>query len=205
LDRKTHWEGAYQRSEPDRVGWFRPVLDASLALIRHANPAPDDPILDVGGGASTLVDHLLESGFTAVTVLDIAQPAVDVARARLGPAADQVSWIVGDALRTDLGSTTFALWHDRAVFHFLLEEADRERYRQQLLGALRPGGHVVLGAFSAAAPDRCSGLPVRRTSPEQIAADLGPEFRLVERMSEDHSTPGGTEQPYVYVLLERLA
>jgi SAM-dependent methyltransferase len=179
------------------------VLDASLALIGQAAPAIDEPIIDVGGGASTLVDHLLESGFTSLTVLDIAQPAFDAAHARLGAAAEQVEWVVGDVLHVDLGPARFALWHDRAVFHFLLDEADRNLYRDQLLRSLLPGGHVVIGAFSAAAPDRCSGLPVRRTSPEQIAADLGPEFRLVRTMSEEHTTPGGTDQAYAFALLQR--
>lgn len=203
MDAKHHWEDAYTRLGFDRVGWTRPRLDASLRLIGELELPADGPILDVGGGAATLVDHLLDAGHTDLTVLDIAATALSIARDRLGSRAAAVRWIAGDVLGFELPRSEYAVWHDRAVFHFLVEPSDRLRYRDQLLAALRPDGHLIIGAFDPAAPERCSGLPVRRATPEQLQRDFEPELELVTATTEQHRTPGGTDQPYVYCRFDR--
>lgn len=204
MDRRSHWEGAYRRLGPDRVGWSRPRLDASLRLIAEAALPANARIVDVGGGASTLADHLRTREHRRVTVLDLSATALEIARQRLSPTDRSVHWIVADALSVPLRPGSAALWHDRAVYHFLVEEEDRERYRTQLLSTLEPAGQVVLGAFSPEAPDRCSGLPVRRTTSAQLAEDLAPDFALAGTMHEDHTTPGGTSQPYVFCRFVRI-
>ena len=200
-----HWEGRYLSGEPEKLGWYRPRLDTSLELIRLLSPPREARLLDVGGGASTLVDDLLAEDLDAMTVLDVSPAALAVARARLGPLAERVDWRTGNVLKVDLTPSSFDIWHDRAAFHFLVAESERQRYLSQLTTALEPGGHVVIGTFSLAAPARCSGLPIQRYTLEQLVAAFGPSFRLVESREEAHRTPGGTDQPYVYALFEYLS
>ncbi len=202
---REHWEGRYLSDEPEKLGWYRPRLDTSLELIRRLSPPREARLLDVGGGASTLADDLLAENLDSMTVLDVSPAALAIARARLGPLADRVDWRVGNVLEIDLTPNSFDIWHDRAAFHFLVEKRERERYLSQLTRALEPGGHVVIGTFSLAAPAKCSGLPIQRYTLEQLVAAFGPSFRLIESREEAHQTPGGTDQPYVYALLEYLS
>lgn len=195
-----HWRRTYEASRTDRLGWYRPRLDASLRLIESLQLTPAARIIDVGGGASTLVDDLLAAGHTDVTVLDLAPAALQTARDRLGAAAARVRWLQGDVLTTDLGPTPFDLWHDRAVFHFLVDPADRRRYMEVVRATLAAGGHVVIGTFAPAAPPRCSGLPVARYTAESLGAAFGDGFRVQQTTHEAHTTPGGTDQPYTYCL-----
>jgi len=192
-DPREHWEGRYLSGATEKLGWYRPRLDASLELIRLLSPPREARLIDVGGGASTLVD-----------VLDVSPAALAITRDRLGPAASRVDWRVGNILEVDLPTDGFDIWHDRAVFHFLVDEAARNQYLHQLAGALEPGGHVVIGCFGLAAPAKCSGLPIQRYSLERLVDTFGPKFRLLESREEAHQTPGGTDQPYVYALLECL-
>ena len=156
------------------------------------------PVIDVGGGASVLVDGLLEAGFTDVTVLDLSGAALSASRTRLGERARLVKWIEADVTQADLPPRPFDLWHDRAVFHFLVDPADRRAYLQVLRRALRPGAHVVMATFAEDGPERCSGLPVQRYAPSQLHAALGEDFEWLASEREQHLTPGGVLQQFQY-------
>jgi trans-aconitate methyltransferase len=172
-------------------------------MIQSSGVANDAGIIDIGGGASVLVDGLLAAGFRDVTVLDIAAPALAISQARLGTRAKEVCWIIADILSWT-APRRFVLWHDRAVFHFLTGESERTTYRAVLENALEPGGHVVLATFAPDGPERCSGLPVQRWSPEALAGELGGGFRLMESVGEGHVTPGGATQSFIWCRLRRL-
>ena len=202
MDRKEHWSDAYTRRGPERVSWYqlRPTL--SLELIDRVGADPKAGAIDVGGGTSSLVDELLEQGFENLAVLDVAGPALELARARLGDRADRVEWIEADVTEFE-PRRQWGLWHDRAVFHFLTEASDRKAYRRALEAGVGPGGAAIISAFSLEGPERCSGLDVVRYSPESLADELGPAFELVESEGETHVTPSGGEQAFVYCLLRR--
>ena len=198
MSRREHWEQVYRSRPPDRLGWYKPRLQTSLDWIIELSLDANAPIIDVGGGASTLVDDLLDRGYSAITVLDLAAPALDLIKARLGEKGATVNWLCGDVTEIDLPDNAFELWHDRAVFHFLTDAADRARYRSNLCTALRPGGHVIIGTFAPEAPPRCSGLPVQRYDLDLLRETLGDEFELQRHHREMHVTPGGVEQLYLY-------
>jgi len=174
-----------------------------LDLIGAVAPARDGAIVDIGGGASLLVDCLLDRGYTQVMVVDVSEAALKVARARLGARGDVVTWVAADARYVRL-PTQVDLWHDRAVFHFLTEEADRQPYLDSVRSALRVGGHLILATFALNGPERCSGLPVRRYDPDSMGEFLGPDFELVQSLEREHVTPGGSSQMFTYVVFRRL-
>ena len=197
---KDHWERIYQAKQPTEVSWYQPEARLSAELIIRVSPDGDAPIIDVGGGASTLVDGLLKAGYSDVTVLDLSQAALDRAKERLGEKAELVHWVVGDILEVALPAGRFAVWHDRAVFHFLTQEGDRQRYVAQARRALRSEGHVIAASFGLDGPTRCSDLDVVRYSPEALHAEFGAGFRLLDSVREDHQTPAGGSQAFVYCL-----
>lgn len=201
MDRKAHWDAVYRDCTPDQVSWYQAQPEPSLRLIRQAVPSTAS-VLEVGGGASTLVDDLLASGFR-LTVLDLSGVALAAARSRLGAAAERVTWIEGDVLEVSLPREGVDLWHDRAVFHFLTDGRDRHRYVQQLRHALSPDGHVVIATFAPDGPSRCSGLAVARYSPEALHSELGAEFHLVTSVRQEHRTPAGGAQAFTYCLFRR--
>jgi ubiquinone/menaquinone biosynthesis C-methylase UbiE len=196
----THWEQVYATKAADSVSWFQHSAGLSLRLIAGAAPGMNAAIIDVGGGASALVDGLLSSGFGDVTVADLSASALEVSKARLGADAGRPAWIAGDILTLELPRHRFDIWHDRAVFHFLTDEADRRTYVAQVRRALKPGGHVVIATFAQDGPLQCSGLPVRRYGAEELAAEFGAPFTLVSHERETHVTPGGGTQSFVYCL-----
>ncbi|HXD41276.1 MAG TPA: class I SAM-dependent methyltransferase [Ramlibacter sp.] len=200
MEMKSHWEQVYRSKPVDSVSWYQPHALRSLELIRRVAPRLDVSILDVGGGASTLVDDLLDAGMTHVGVLDISAAALQVARRRLGPRADRVQWIEGDITSVELAPASVDVWHDRAVFHFLTEPGDRAAYVRQVRRAVRPGGHVIVAAFSPDGPPQCSGLPVVRYAPDALHAQFGSAFELVAHELEAHHTPSGAIQQFVYCL-----
>jgi len=171
-------------------------------MIGAVAPAEDDEIVDVGGGASTLVDCLLERGFRRLTVLDISDAALDAARRRLGARAGEVNWVVGDARDLHLPRPV-GLWHDRAVFHFLTRESDQARYLSCLHENLRPGGHVILATFGQRGPEKCSGLPVERYDARKLSERLGADFELLQSVEKMHTTPSGATQQFTYCLFRR--
>jgi SAM-dependent methyltransferase len=198
-----HWQRAWQDRDPESVTWYQPELAVSRRFIDRVS-TPTASVIDVGAGASMLVDHLLASGYIDVTVLDIADAALAASRARLGPRADEVRWIVADITQVDL-DRTFDLWHDRAVFHFLVDDDDRQRYLAALRGALVAGGHLVLSTFGPDGPERCSGLPVRRYGIELMQETLGPDFELLDHELETHVAPSGVTQQFLAALFQRAA
>lgn len=195
---KDHWEGIYDRKAPDSVSWFQPHAACSLELITRTGIAHDAPVIDVGGGASTLVDDMLAQGFRDLTVLDLSAAALRAAQARLGDAARTVRWIEADITQIDLPAAHYGLWHDRAVFHFLTDATRRAAYVRQVMRAVRPGGHVIVATFAEDGPDHCSGLPVVRYAPDALHAEFGAPFRLIGHRRETHHTPGGAQQRFIY-------
>ncbi len=201
-DRKSHWEKVYSEKQPAEVSWFQARPALSLELIENAQLAPDDPIIDVGGGASTLVDELLAAGYADLTVLDVSGAALQASRHRLGEKAGSVRWVESDVTRFE-SDRAFALWHDRAVFHFLTDPADRKAYVAALKAALRPGGHLIIASFAIGGPEKCSGLPIVQYDADKLLAELGPGFRLVEQRAETHVTPAQRTQAFAYFRLIR--
>jgi len=199
---RAHWRDVWADTAPDEVSWFQPEPAVSLALIADLDLSKAARIVDVGGGASRLVDRLLDDGYSNVTVLDIAEPALARARERLGDRADGVDWLVGDVLEAEF-EPGIDLWHDRAVFHFLTDAEDRARYAERLDQLLSPEGTAIVATFSPEGPERCSGLPVRRYDAEALSAELGESFRLVHERREAHETPWGDTQSFAYAVLER--
>lgn len=200
MNSRDHWDAIYRTKTPSEVSWYQPEAALSLDLIRRTTPALDAPILDVGGGASTLVDGLLEAGYRDVTVLDIAPAGLTRARERLGARAARAKWIAGDILTVPLPAGGFDVWHDRAVFHFLTRPEDRAQYIAQAQRAVRPGGHVIVASFAPDGPTRCSGLEVVRYSPDAMHAEFGAGFGLVDSAREEHLTPAGSAQAFIYCL-----
>ena len=198
-----HWDGVWNDRDPDDVTWYQAEPKLSLRLIQ-AGMLPDEGIIDVGGGASRLVDHLLDHGYCDITVADIAPAALQAARDRLGLKSEQVSWVAADATHADFGRT-FDVWHDRAVFHFLTEADDRQRYLTTLDASLSIGGHVVLATFGPDGPEYCSGLPVRRYSIDLMQDTLGGNFELIDHEIEQHVAPSGAIQQFVYGMFRRTA
>ncbi|BAO45589.1 class I SAM-dependent methyltransferase [Thiolapillus brandeum] len=195
--RKTHWEQVYANRDEDETSWFQPRPEISLALLEHIGEPRNAAVIDVGGGASRLVDHLIDQGWNRLSVLDIAANALDRARQRLGEKAGKIQWLEADLLEVDPGDS-YRIWHDRAVFHFLTAPEDRARYLQRLEASLEPGGHLIIATFAPEGPESCSGLPVQRYSPEQLSQTLGDKFQLQETVTEEHHTPTGKNQSFIY-------
>ena len=200
MDSKVHWDRVYRSTAPDRVSWYQAEPELSLRLIQRAVPDLSAAIIDMGGGASLLVDALLSAGYRRPTVLDLSHVALAAARKRLGAEAEMANWIEGDVVATPLRAGVFDLWHDRAVFHFLTDPSDRQRYVAQVRHAISPGGHVLIATFAPDGPDRCSGLEVARDSPEDLHVEFGPGFRLLDAVREEHRTPDGRAQAFTYYL-----
>jgi trans-aconitate methyltransferase len=187
-DRKSHWQAVYTTKAEHEVSWFQENPAPSLELIDLLGPMPESALVDIGGGASRLVDSLLARGFHDVTVLDISAAALDAARARLGEQASRVQWVVADVTKWS-PARTFDLWHDRAAFHFLTDPADRSAYVSRMKQAIKPGGHAIIAAFAIDGPEKCSGLPVHRYDAAGLAGELGEGFELLDSRRHDHSTP----------------
>jgi ubiquinone/menaquinone biosynthesis C-methylase UbiE len=199
-----HWQDVYSKKSPESVSWFQATPTLSPVFIRQVAPARDAHILDVGGGASTLVDTLLDAGYANVTVLDLAPAALVHARERLGVTADAVTWLAADVLTVALPAASIDVWHDRAVFHFLTQPEARAQYLAQLRHVLRPGGYVIIATFAEDGPMRCSGLEVARYSAHELHLMLGDEFALVTSEREVHTTPSGSSQAFTYCVCRWL-
>ncbi len=198
MSRKAHWQTVYESKAPTGVSWYQPHLDLSLQLIIDTKISSEAGIIDIGGGASTLVDDLLARGFKHITVLDISLAALGASQARLGESAETVTWLEADVLDAPLPKQTYDVWHDRAVFHFLTDSGDREKYAAALEHSVKPLGHVIMATFGLDGPTKCSGLDVVRYDPDRMQAELGDQFMLIEKQSETHRTPAGTTQQFIY-------
>ncbi len=201
-DRSAHWEDVYTRKSETDVSWFEASPDLSFDLIGRAGVGREAAVIDVGGGASRLVDALVDRGFVDVTVLDLSRAALETSKRRLGPAGETVDWIVGDAT-TWVPTRLYDLWHDRAAFHFLTDPADRSAYLDRMGAALRPGGYAIFATFALDGPERCSGLEVARYDGPGLAAVLGDTFEPVEIRRHHHTTPSGVEQRFLFALFRR--
>mgnify|MGYP001607672235 CR=1 FL=1 len=195
---QKHWQTVYQTKKTNEVSWYQDRPATSLNLIERSGGSLDAAIIDVGGGASTFVDCLIEKGFRNVSVLDISSEAIRAAKVRLGKSADQVKWIEGDITKVELPHGVYDLWHDRALFHFLTDVGDREKYLRKLRQSLRSNGHVIISTFSLDGPKRCSGLDIRQYDAQSLGAELGEDFDLIETLNEQHPTPFGTTQKFIY-------
>ncbi len=200
---RRHWQDVYGAKGARGVSWYQPEPEVSLALIERLRLGRRAAILDIGAGASSLAARLLARGFIDVTMLDISRGALDLARADLPARTPEVKWIEHDVLSWS-PRRPYDLWHDRALFHFLVDPSQRERYTQTLRSAIGHGGKVIIGTFAADGPESCSGLPVARYSPDQLAAAFGPAFATIATSREEHWTPAGARQPFTWVTLERL-
>jgi len=202
MNRKAHWETVYTTKGENEVSWFQDDPAPSLELIDLARPIPESRIVDIGGGASRLVDRLLARGFRHITVLDISAAALELAKARLGERAAEVQWIVADVTKWQVAQR-FDVWHDRAAFHFLVDAADRAAYVASLKQALAPGGHAIIATFAKDGPEKCSGLPVQRHDAESLAREFGEGFVLIESRAHEHATPWHSNQRFQFSLFQR--
>jgi len=199
---KRHWEAVYKTKGAREVSWYQPEPEMSLALIEELGVARDAAIVDVGAGASNLAERLLARGFADITVLDVSARALELARVELGAKAASVRWLKRDVLSWS-PQRRYDLWHDRAVFHFLVDPAQRERYSETLRSAIRPGGKVIIGAFAADGPTTCSGLPVARYDADRLASAFDEPFAGLATRREQHRTPANSTQPFTWVALKR--
>ena len=201
-DEKEHWTHVYEEKAPSSVSWYQASPEPSLRALGRFGASPSSSIIDVGGGASNLVDSLLDQGWQDITVLDIAAPALNAAKARIGPRADKVHWEVADITEWS-AARKFDVWHDRAVFHFLTEPKQRVAYRDALLEGLVGGGLAIIATFALDGPERCSGLPVQRYDPARLADALGKSLQLIEGWREAHVTPWGAKQAFNWCAFRR--
>jgi hypothetical protein len=199
----SHWDDAYARGETTR-SWYEERPDMSLRMLGSAGVSAADAVIDVGGGASSLAQALLDRGFRDITVLDVSVTGMQYARRYLGPRAEQVLWVTADVLTWQAGRR-YQAWHDRAVFHFLTAARQRRNYMHTLSAATDPSAVAVFGCFAPDGPEQCSGLPVARYSPAQLAGELGGEWRLISQDREEHITPAGLIQPFTWVALRKQA
>ena len=204
MQSKQHWEKVYETKSADAVSWFQPHAESSLGFIHATGVGKDAAIIDVGGGASTLVDDLVAEGYGDLTVLDLSAAALGAARQRLGAQQDKVSWIEADIIEVELPENRYDVWHDRAVFHFLTSAEEREAYVRRVFQSVKPGGHVIVATFAEDGPEKCSGLPVRRYSPDGLHDEFGEAFALLKHQKEEHRTPSGSVQQFVYCYCRRV-
>ena len=202
-ERKDHWETVYRQKAVEETSWHQPSPEMSLTMIGQTAVSVETPIIDIGGGASFLADHLLELGYRDVTVLDISRAALEQARSRLGDRSEQLNWIEADITRFR-PARQYGLWHDRAAFHFLTEAVDRQRYASVLEEALEPGGQAIIATFSPQGPKKCSGLDIVRYDAQKIGKTLGPAFRLLEQQADLHTTPAGREQRFNFFRILKI-
>jgi 2-polyprenyl-3-methyl-5-hydroxy-6-metoxy-1,4-benzoquinol methylase len=200
---QEHWAHIYEGKAPTEVSWYQASPEPSLGALCRFGALPSSAFIDVGGGASNLVDALLAQGWQDITVLDIAAPALDAAKARIGPLADRIHWEVADITEWS-SARKFEVWHDRAVFHFLTQPKQRVAYRRALDEGLAAGGLAIVATFALNGPDRCSGLPVRRYDPASLADALGESLQLIDAWREEHVTPWGAKQAFNWCAFRRV-
>ena len=203
FERKKHWGDVYQDKTPSELSWYQKEPKLSLELIRSTNAASNDAIIDIGAGTSVLVDYLKKEHYTNLTVLDISENAIAIAKKRLGKSAKSINWIVSDITKFDVFQK-FSLWHDRALFHFLTDPSDRGIYVKALINAVRPEGHLIIATFAIGGPKKCSGLEIVQYDSEKMIAELGDNFKLVEERKEVHITPANKEQKFNFFLFRRV-
>ncbi len=201
-DHRAHWQNVYQTKGEQQVSWSQPSPEPSLSLIEKFAPGPSASIVDIGGGASRLVDALHERGYQHITVLDLSEAALQSAKDRLGTNATSVQWVAADVAKWQ-PSQAFDIWHDRAAFHFLVEPRDRDAYIARLRQGVKSGGHAIIATFALDGPEKCSGLPVQRYDHAALGKALGPAFALAHHQPHRHVTPWGVSQSFQFSVFER--
>ncbi|MBF0456298.1 MAG: class I SAM-dependent methyltransferase [Nitrospirae bacterium] len=203
-ERKKHWDNVYKNKQPDKLSWYEKYPVVSFDMIDATGVGPDANIIDVGGGTSSLAEHLLRNGYRRITVLDIAPSALEMAKERLGDKANDVKWIEADIMDVSL-TEDYDVWHDRAVFHFLAGAQDRKRYIDAVKQSLKMGGHIIVATFSIDGPLKCSGLDVVRYSPQTLHNEFGSDFfTLIESIGIEHITPANEKQKFVFCRFKRV-
>jgi trans-aconitate methyltransferase len=202
IDRQAHWENVYTTKGEKEVSWFQENPAPSLELIALTGLSEDAAIIDIGGGASRLVDDLIGRKFRRLTVLDLSGAALGAARKRLGDSGAGIQWVIADVTKWE-PTQTYDLWHDRAAFHFLTDHADQSAYVDRLKKAVKPGGYVIIGTFAPDGPERCSGLPIMRHDANTLAMTLGRDFVLTNTRQHDHATPWGAIQRFQFSTFRR--
>lgn len=202
-EHQAHWQTIYQSKAPEKVTWYQSEPTIDLDWLKQLNLDPTEAVIDVGSGASTWVDHLIELGFEHISALDLSEHALSYSRQRLGPKAEQIDWQVADILEFK-AERKLALWHDRAVFHFLTDPADQARYQQVLLNSIKPGAYVMIASFAIGGPLKCSGLEIVQYDAAKLIRVLGPHFELIKEAHESHVTPLGNQQLFAYFLLRHV-
>lgn len=203
FDRREHWENVYSEKMATEVSWYQQYPECSLNLIHATGVAKSASIIDIGGGASTLVDFLLSTDYRNISVLDISSHAIEQAKQRLGERGDRINWIEHD-ITSFVSGQPFDVWHDRAVFHFLTDADDRSQYVKTLSRSLQPGSHAIIATFNLDGPEKCSGLDIVRYSTESLSAIFSENFKLIETKTEEHKTPNGKSQSFVYCRFVRV-
>lgn len=205
MSTKTHWQSVYETKPADALSWYAPHLRESLRYVAQAATSKDVAIVDVGGGESTLVDDLVDEGYSNITILDISATALEVTRRRLGPRGVRVKWLAADILDVEFPVGAYDIWHDRAVFRFLTSDDQRRRYVAQALKAVKPGGFAIVGTFGPEGPEKCSGLQVSGYASSELHGAFGEPFELLGSSIEQHTTPWGSLQQFVYCYCRRAA
>ncbi len=198
MNQKAHWDKVYSTKPAEAVSWFAPHLETSLKLIHTASTNKDAAIIDIGGGESTLVDDLFNEGYRNLSVLDISQTAIEVAKERMGQNASAIQWYCVDIAQASLPEAHFDIWHDRAVFHFLTKQSDRDQYVERVKRSLKHGGYVIMATFGPEGPTQCSDLDVERYDTQELHNQFGDSFELLQSSTEMHQTPMGTTQQFLY-------
>jgi 2-polyprenyl-3-methyl-5-hydroxy-6-metoxy-1,4-benzoquinol methylase len=198
MQKKEHWETVYSTKSPDSVSWYQEHAETSLNFIENLKLEKTATIIDVGGGASTLVDDLLANGYSHLSVLDLSGAALETAKKRIGSSSENVQWFEADVTEIEFPKLQFEVWHDRAVFHFLTKPEEREAYIKNVMRSVKPNGHIIISTFAEDGPTQCSGLPVMRYSAESLQAEFGENFLLKVQQKENHNTPFGTTQKFVF-------
>jgi len=198
MNQKAHWDKVYSTKPAEAVSWFAPHLETSLKLIHTASTNKDAAIIDIGGGESTLVDDLFIEGYRNLSVLDISQKAIDVAKGRMGQNANRIQWYCADITQASLPEAYFDIWHDRAVFHFLTKQSDRDQYVERVKRSVKHGGYVIMATFGPEGPTQCSDLDVERYDIQKLHDQFGNSFELLQSSTEIHQTPMDTTQQFLY-------
>lgn len=203
MSQKEHWENVYRTKEDQEVGWYQPNPETSIRLVRTYSTSKDDSIIDVGGGNSHLIQHLLNEGHNDLSVMDISIHAINRNKRRFGSEADKINWIESNILKFS-GDRSFQIWHDRAVFHFLTDNADMRSYCEIASQHIKRGGFLILGTFSETGPKMCSGLPITQYSEESFCSIFEEKFELIECFDDTHTTPSGNSQDFVWVVFKKI-
>ena len=198
ISQKAHWESVYKDNDPTNVSWYQEHPEISLEMIKRTGAGRSAAIIDVGGGTSTLIDDLILDGYGNITVLDISDAAIQLTKKRITNGANRVEFITADITKSHLPPAHFDIWHDRAVFHFLTNPLDREKYVEAVLRSVKPRGHVIVATFGPDGPNRCSGLDVIRYNAGTLHDEFGKNFDLLHHITEEHATPFQTQQQFIY-------